>query len=342
MKRIITCSDGTWNKPGEVDDGQITQTNVQKIFQLIEKTDVRTNTSQIRFYDEGVGSEGNILQRDMEGATGKGLDGKILDAYKFIVWNFEPGDELYLFGFSRGAYTARSLAGLIRTCGIIKSYDLILINEAFEIYRNHDHNTPDHDAAIDFRTKNSYITRIKMVGVWDTVGALGIPLHIFKLLNSKKYLFHDVQLSSTIDNAFQALAVDEHRESFEPSIWQQSPEIKKGNITQRLKQVWFTGSHSDVGGGYPETGLSDITLQWMAEKAFETGLAIRKPENLHPDYKGVLHNSRTGMYELQPPYYRPIELGNDCTYEALNPSVTERMNDASCNYEPKNKITYPK
>jgi uncharacterized protein (DUF2235 family) len=339
MKRIITCSDGTWNKPGEEDNGQMTQTNVQKIFELIHKTDVTNNIIQIKFYDEGVGSEGNSIQKIMGGATGAGLDEKILDAYKFIVWNFEEGDELYLFGFSRGAYTARSLAGLIRTCGIVKDYNLLLINEAYAIYRNRDHKTADHKDALDFKAKNSHDPHIKFVGVWDTVGALGIPLESFRLINKKKYSFHDVQLSSTIDNAFQALAIDEHREQFEPSIWLQSPKIKEHNPNQKLEQVWFAGAHSDVGGGYSQTGLSDITLLWMIEKAISTGLSIKQPTNLSPNYCGTLHNSRTGFYKLTPPYYRPIDLANPISNEALSPSATERMNDKNCDYKPENKIT---
>src|SRR5580704_6833907 len=102
MKRIITCSDGTWNKPEKDKNGNLIQTNVQKIFQLIEKSDVKNNILQIKFYDEGVGAEGSEIEQIIDGGTGDGLDGKIMDAYKFIVWNFEPGDELYLFGFSRG------------------------------------------------------------------------------------------------------------------------------------------------------------------------------------------------------------------------------------------------
>jgi uncharacterized protein (DUF2235 family) len=339
MKRIITCTDGTWNKPGETDDGHITQTNVQKIFQLIHKTDAANNIVQVKFYDEGVGSEGSKLIQIIDGATGDGLDTKILDAYKFIVWNFEPGDELYLFGFSRGAYTARSLAGLIRCCGIVKGYDLTLINKAFSIYRNRDNNTADSDAALDFAANNSFTSRIKFIGVWDTVGALGIPSELFAGFDATKYQFHDITLSSTVDNAYHALAIDEHRPQFKPSVWNESPNVKLNNINQNLEQVWFTGAHSDVGGGYPETGLSDIALEWMIEKASNTGLSIQKPDNLKPDYSGTLHNSKTAMYFLDKEYFRPIILGDETLKASLNPSVTQRMNDKNCNYKPENEFT---
>jgi uncharacterized protein (DUF2235 family) len=341
MKRIITCSDGTWDKPELDEAGQLIQSNVQKIFQLIDKTDARNGIPQIKFYDEGVGTEGSEIEKIIQGAIGAGLDEKILDAYKFIVWNFEPGDELYLFGFSRGAYTARSLAGLIRCCGIVKSYDLMLINQAFAIYRNRDTNTADNDAAVAFKSKYSYITNIRLVGVWDTVGALGIPTDkVFSFLNDK-YKFHDVTLSSTIDNAFQALAIDEHRKQFTPSVWTQSPNTNQYNPDQKLEQVWFAGAHSDIGGGYAETGLSDIALLWMIEKATGTGLSIQKPDNLKPDYKSIIHDSSTGAFLLDKfdPYYRPIVLGDDASKATLSPSATQRMKDPGCDYTPENKIT---
>ncbi len=341
MKRIITCSDGTWEKPNVDKDGQVIQTNVQKIFQLINKTDKsdsKNNITQIKFYDEGVGAEGSELEKILGGAIGEGLDDKILDAYKFIVWNFEPGDELYLFGFSRGAYTARSLAGLIRCCGIVKSYNLLLINQAFAIYRNRDTNTADSDAAVAFKLQNSFTANIKFVGVWDTVGALGIPVSgIFSFLDDK-YKFHDVTLSSTVDNAFQALAIDEHRKQFAPSIWTESPNAKQYNPNQKLEQVWFAGAHCDIGGGNPQTGLSDITLQWMIEKAGGSGLSIKMPDSINPDYKGVLTNSSTGVFVVDriEPYYRPITIGDAISKATLNSSVTERMNDPTCNYLPQN------
>ncbi len=341
MKRIISCSDGTWNKPSVDQNGNIIQTNVQKIFQLIEKRDIKNDIVQIKFYDEGVGAEGSRFQQIVEGTTGEGLDIKILDAYKFIVWNYEEGDEIYLFGFSRGAYTARSLAGLIRCCGIMKSYDLMLINKAFSIYRNRDHNTADSQAAVDFKSQNSYNTNIKFVGVWDTAGALGIPLEIFNIMNKEKYQFHDVQLSSTVENAYQALAIDEHRKQFAPSIWTQSPSVKQYNIKQNLEQVWFTGAHSDVGGGYTEAGLSDIALLWMIEKATSTGLSLKKPENLNPNYKGPTHNSSTGVFLMDElsPYLRPITMDDDGAKASLSPSVLQRLNDSKCNYVPENLLT---
>ncbi|RYY30226.1 MAG: DUF2235 domain-containing protein, partial [Sphingobacteriaceae bacterium] len=213
MKRIITCSDGTWNKPNQVYKGQPVSTNVQRIFEAICNSDDQ-QTQQIKYYDEGIGAEGSWLNRWIDGATGEGIDDNILSAYKFILWNYQPGDELYLFGFSRGAYTARSLAGLIRNCGILKNNDLSLIKEAYQIYRSRNSVTdPNGDEALAFKQKHAYYQnlRIKFIGVWDTVGALGIPSRWFQWYNNKKYQFHDTTLSSITDYAYQALAIDEKR-----------------------------------------------------------------------------------------------------------------------------------
>jgi uncharacterized protein (DUF2235 family) len=305
MKRIIICSDGTWNKPNTSDNGKKVRTNVQKFFDLIAKSD-SAGTSQMRFYDEGVGAQGNLLTRCLNGATGRGIDDNIKDGYKFIIWNYEPGDEIYLFGFSRGAYTARSLAGLIRNCGIIKTNNLELIDEAYTIYRNRKNtHGPDSKIAEDFKTKNCYPDdfRIKLVGVWDTVGSLGMPLGWFQWYNKMKYQFYDTTLSSLIENAYHALALDEKRKNFVPSIWTPSEKVRNKEIRQVVEQRWFAGVHSDVGGGYVNEGLQDISLLWMIEKAGAAGLAFDNAgvlSRVKPDLACSISNSRTGIYKFLP------------------------------------------
>ena len=210
---------------------QVVRTNVQLIFECIAKTD--GDIMQLKHYDEGVGSEGSWLRRMIGGATGDGIDDNILAAYKFISWNYEPGDEIYLFGFSRGAYTARSIAGLIRKCGIIKKNDLNVFNDAYTLYRNKDIH-PDEPKAKEFRDANSYATNIKFIGVWDTVGALGIPVSWFQWYNKMKYSFYDTTLSSSVDNAYHALAVDEKRSNFKPTLWTPSENAS----TRTTPQVW--------------------------------------------------------------------------------------------------------
>ncbi len=276
MKRIIVCCDGTWNKPDNFLNGVKIKTNVQKIYEGIDdKLDRNANgeRKQVKFYGAGVGTGFGFKDQLLGGAFGSGIDKNIQDAYKFLMWNYEMDDQIFLFGFSRGAYTVRSLAGLIRNCGVMKPDYLHLVNEAYSLYRDRTPLThPDSDLMKAF--KNCYAieneTNVYFIGVWDTVGALGVPSSFHSL--NKKYQFHDVKLSSTIKYAYQALSIDEKRKVFEPTLW----EVNQQNNDQFCEQVWFPGAHSDVGGGYPETGLSNISLMWMLEKASNAGLAFQQ------------------------------------------------------------------
>jgi uncharacterized protein (DUF2235 family) len=328
MKRIITCSDGTWNKPNTTSDGVHVQTNVQRMFDYIDNS--ANSVMQVKYYDEGIGAEGSMITRILNGATGKGIDQNILDAYKFICWNYVPGDELYLFGFSRGAYTARSLAGLIRKCGLLKSNDLDLFASAYQLYRNKAEDV-DSDAMKTFRQKYSNTPKIKFIGVWDTVGSLGIPLNAFQWFNKKKYAFYDTTLSNIVDYAYHAVSIDEKRSNFEPTLWTKSPNMATNNPGQVLEQVWFAGVHSNIGGGYPDRGLSDITLRWMMEKAAGTGLGFCiSPEEIKGNPKGVLYDSRTGIYKIRAPYTRLID--KDATVSA---TANERIKEIT-SYRPNN------
>jgi uncharacterized protein (DUF2235 family) len=335
MKRIITCSDGTWNKPNKVESGKPIRTNVQKIFDCILKSD-SLGKHQIKFYDEGIGAGGNVITRLLNGATGKGIDDNILDIYKFIVCNYEQGDdfedEIFLFGFSRGAYTARSLAGLIRKCGILRKNDLNLFAKAYDLYRNKDAG-PESDLARQFRNNNSFeVSTIKFIGVWDTVGALGIPLNSFQWFNNKKYSFYDTALSSIIENAYHAVAVDEKRSNFKPTLWTKSTNSTARDFEQVLEQRWFAGVHSNVGGGYSDEGLADISLKWIIEKAKQAGLAFDEAminEDLQLNVAGSLYNNRKGLFAFTPAEDREIIDG------IIDDSVFERMTKVP-DYKPKN------
>ncbi|MGA2181175.1 MAG: DUF2235 domain-containing protein, partial [Verrucomicrobiota bacterium] len=200
------------------------------------------------------------------GAFGDGLFQKIKDGYTKIAHVYEQGDEIFIFGFSRGAFTARSLTGMIAICGLpTASFDDNLINTAFQAYRN-----PNQRAALlaSLNNYNLFDAKIKMVGVWDTVGALGIPA-IFGGVDPLIYGFLDTSLHPDVLNAYQALAIDERRQEFPPTLWTPPAPPVAGQV---LEQVWFSGVHCDVGGGYPETGLSDITFSWMLGKAISLGL----------------------------------------------------------------------
>ncbi len=258
-KRIVYCADGTWDKPTK-------HTNVYKLFKsLIVSAD------QIPFYDDGVGADGNPISKLLGGAFGTGLWQKIKDGYTKVAHVYEAGDQLFLFGFSRGAYTARSLAGMIAACGLpTKNFTDDLVNTAFKAYRDKDDRQTILQGLKDCDMSAANIT---MVGVWDTVGSLGIPSAI-GLSDPIAYGFLDTSLSPHILNAYHALAIDEKRAQFPPTLWTSQPAPG-----QTLEQVWFCGVHSDIGGGEPDdlpgtTALSDITLGWMMTKASALGLQI--------------------------------------------------------------------
>jgi uncharacterized protein (DUF2235 family) len=296
MKRIVVCCDGTWNKPGNKDRGQLVETNVEKIYEAINTES--PNTRQVKYYGEGVGTSFSISDELLGGGMGAGIDRHIQDAYKFLMWTYEPGDELYFFGFSRGAYTVRSLAGLIRNCGIMKPQYLHLVNEAYHLYRDRTPIThPDSDLMKAF--KKSYGIEeeisIKLLGVWDTVGALGIPIPWFKWWN-RKYQFHDVKLSSQIRYAYHAVAVDERRKLFAPALW----ELSSAAADQVCEQVWFSGTHSNIGGGYVDSGLSNITLTWMIDKARGAGLEFDENyiSKIECNSAGELRHSASFAYKI--------------------------------------------
>ena len=322
-KRIVVCSDGTWNTPDRP-----SPTNVVKMARAVLPT-ASDGTAQEVFYDWGVGTERG-LDRILGGAFGEGLLKNVEDGYRYIVHNYEPGDHVFLFGFSRGAYTARSIAGLVRKCGLLDKRHADLISDAIALYKNPQH--PDDDRPKNFRKEHSREIGVYFIGVWDTVGALGIPLRWFDSFTRSRYQFHDVELSGIVQNAYQALAIDEKRYPFRPSVW--APINKPG---QTVEQVWFAGSHSDVGGGYGETGLSDVALRWMADKAVTCGLELDQSflnDISHPDPLGPLHDSSAGLFRLMRPYIRPID--NSGQNESLSPSALERFNSAAMAYEPAN------
>lgn len=325
-KKIIICCDGTWNNPEQKE-----VTNVVKVARALRPLG-SGNMPQVVFYDWGVGSEGGIGKLT-GGVAGKGIDKNIQDAYRFLVHNYREGDEIYFLGFSRGAYTARSTVGLIRNVGVLKKEFAKLIPRAYRMYRSKA--GPDVAAARRFRRDYSREVRIAFIGVWDTVGALGIPLKVVRdLVTPGKYTFHDTRLSRIVDCAAHAVAVDERRVDFKPALWHRRP-----TPDLVLEQQWFAGVHCDVGGGYRETGLSDIALMWLVEQAERAGLVFDRDyldKISHPDALGKLHRSYRGIYWAKKPYLRPIgKLGEEL--EKIHPSVRQRM-AALENYRPKNVI----
>lgn len=339
MKRIVICCDGTWNTPDKNEEGVPVPTNVVKIAEAVSQT-VKDGTSQLMYYDPRVGTSGSWLKRAFDGATGSGLSHNILEAYRYLISNYKAGDQLFFFGFSRGAFTVRSLAGLIRNSGILRPNAVNMVDRAFALYRARGLSThPKGKKAALFRRTYavSDITPIKFIGVWDTVGALGNPL-LLRSIPGRRHRFHDRRLSSTVEHAYHALAIDEKRPHFRATMWHQQPHAQE----QSFEQVWFVGVHSNIGGGYPSTGLSDIALEWMADKARLCDLKIGKITTQTDQLK--LERSRKGFYLLFPPLHRRIDQAvpkKGPTNESLHPSVIDYYKEVS-SYRPKKLLDYLK
>lgn len=347
MKRLIVCCDGTWQNlecsyP----------TNVVKIAQAIESTS-QDGISQIVYYDTGIGTEGNTplskkIDRVLGGGLGKGIDKNIQDAYLFLCLNYCVGDEIYLFGFSRGSYTVRSLAGFIYKSGLLTRSNIREIPKAYQLYRNEI--KPNDPSMIEFRQKYGIINQvdqqngdrppIKLLGCWDTVGGLGIPdlipiIDLDKQLD-KKYLFHDTKLSRIIENALHAVAIDEARKTFPPTLMEKNNNVEN----QTLWQKWFPGDHGCVGGGSKEqSGLSDGALKWMIESIQKLGLGLNInpnliPTGINPD-PASNYEADFGLISKITEYMgkRPREVSDN--FEDLHETVKQRWQRRS-DYRPDN------
>ncbi len=335
MKRIVICCDGTWSKPDQMQGGVLSPSNVTRVALCVAPAGAG-GVEQRLFYDKGVGT--GAFDRIRGGAFGWGISEKILAAYRFLIANYDPGDELFFFGFSRGAYTVRSTFGLVRNSGLLKREYAGKLDDAYALYRRRD--DASHPDAVEselFRKSFSHEPRAKFMGVWDTVGALGIPVGgLFRFINSR-WTFHDLDLSRWVDNAHQALAIDEKRKPFAPAVWKQHPQA----VGQVLEQIWFAGVHSNVGGGYSNTGLSDLALLWMVNKAEACGLTFdraRLNAMVKPDALGKMEDSQRWFYKiLAGDYIRPM--GKEPNESAGSTAVT-RLNNAASKYDPKNLRAY--
>ena len=302
-KKLAVFIDGTWNSADQKTcQGKPCPTNITKLFEATLPRSRENQLHQIAHYVRGVGTR--KLERLQGGGFGYGISDNIKEAYQFLVSNYEPGDDIYIFGFSRGAYAARSLAGMIRNVGLLKREKLIFMEEAYQKYK--DDRDPDWhpngEEAKAFRDNHTWgDVTIKFLGVFDTVGSLGAPFGLVlgwivnKIFNCS---FHDTQLSAIVESAYHALAVDEFRLPFMPTLMTRNAQDKQANFEQK----WFPGVHSDIGGGYPNTGLSDLALEWMADKAGKHGLSLdlQKIANpaFAPDVKDSLNHSQTWFYRI--------------------------------------------
>ena len=312
MKNIVICCDGTGNEYGP------NNTNVVKLYQSVIR-----GTEQIAFYDPGVGTFsylGRVLGRQvgifLGKAFGRGLQQNIEDAYRYLMDRYQPEDKVFLFGFSRGAFTVRALAGMLFKCGLLQKGSNNLIPYASKIY-----NKPNNEnIAAGFKETYCHACKPYFIGVWDTVGSLG-------WLRRKK--FFDATLHKDVTYGYHAISVDERRKKFPVSLWDEGRKLAH----QTIEQVWFPGVHSDVGGWYAETGLSDIALVWMLKNAEQQGLRLKKgwADKLNPDPSGIIHESRTGLWRIWRPAVRCIPEG-----AKIHKSVFDRINDSQTTYRPQN------
>ena len=332
MKRLIVCCDGTWNGLSSS-----CPTNVVKISQAC-KSIAADGTPQILYYGEGIGTGGGS-DKWFGGAFGWGIDQNIADAYRFLCVNYLPGDQVYLFGYSRGAYTVRSLAGMIYCSGLLPRQHIRQTPRAYKLYRDRSI-SPSDEAAKKFRQEySSPQIDITLLGCWDTVGALGIPqiipwLPINNLVN-RKYKFHDTKLNQKVRRALHAMAIDERRRSFDINHMDRSDHV----TDQVIREVWFPGDHGCIGGGTEELqGLSDAALQWVIDQIADLQLGLEfdtsQVENgIHPHHSIDFPQS-LGFYRLAGTLHRPIT----GTPHDLHDSVKKRYRDVPT-YRPQELIS---
>ncbi len=368
-KNIILCSDGTGNKGGQGAD-----TNVFRLFNAVEIHD--DSPRQITFYDDGVGTSKNTYWRAISGAFGFGFEDNILDLYAFLARNYKPeeGDKIYLFGFSRGAATVRAFAGMVQECGLLDinneacSKGGVFDEDAFqeqldEARRSYRKIKRDPTLAEKFKRKKAVAhpkigdadavpieVPIEMIGVWDTVSALGFPQDWSRAVDWMPKLidklsdrvfphnYYNYQLSQNVRHVYHALAIDDERQTFHPKVWNE----KRADRPAEIEQVWFAGVHSNVGGGYPRSGMSMVALDWMMTRAEHHGIRFSSPRVLDDAHAaanvhGRLYDSRSGAKI----YYRygPRDITELCKNVPasikIHKSVIERVKRGTARYAPR-------
>lgn len=335
-KRLVFCFDGTWNRLSADNP-----TNVVKLAQMVRPID-GDGIPQLVYYDEGIGTNTWAIIRLLQGMVGWGMVGILREAYRFLIFNYEPGDEIYIFGFSRGAFTARSFAGFIRHAGILDVASASQIDKALEIYRTvpagktgeesgqamrfrlrHCRNVCVSEVDREFRQRvepdgghdRVPLLDIRYLGVWDTVRALGVPDVLpFSADFNRKYGFHDAVLTSKVRAARHAVALDERRPTFPPTLFGCD---KISELNERVEagrerpfdewrapyqERWFPGVHGAIGGGGIYQGLSDAALHWVLSGARRAGLRLRDEDDsvafaIRPDPFDAVMNDPPGLFK---------------------------------------------
>jgi uncharacterized protein (DUF2235 family) len=372
VKRIIVLSDGTGNSAARV-----WRTNVWRMYQAIDLT----NGRQVGLYDDGVGTSSFAPLAVIGGAFGWGLKRNVLDLYRFVCANYEEGAEIYGFGFSRGAFTIRVLMGLIAREGLVPATsDRQLRRDAAAAYRQYRHRFSTtgsahtvkffrrvRDRLIDFwkrlrkeptyaETEKRPVPSIRFLGLWDTVAAYGLPVEeMTRGVNMWLWPLSlpDRELNPKVRRACHALALDDERTTFHPVLWTEKGEraALKNIQEERISQVWFTGMHSNVGGGYPDDGLAHVSLRWMMDQAKACDLELKKDEEtieevaLAADQDGRLYDSRRGLggyYRYGPRKLADLvtgamgEPGDEIAIERpkIHESVLQRIKHGARGYAP--------
>ncbi|KAG8772821.1 hypothetical protein FRC19_000117 [Serendipita sp. 401] len=339
-KRLIVCCDGT-GRSSTGDGEETVPTNVTRFARALESSDRYRNDEnvvkeipQIVLYQTGVGTGGlTKISDDIAGAFGFGVDLHVLEAYTFFSSNYESGDQLFLFGFSRGAFTARAIASLICHVGLLDKQHLKYLPMIYKRYKERRGSKEKRDEfdrwfeetkellGFELHTK----VEIRHLGLWDTVGSLGVPrTWISQTLSrvginldlNKEYEYHDTSFPIPKDDwkgcifaASQALSIDETRISFSPTLLY-APIQPQTDMTSRhgtsFSQVWFPGVHTDVGGGYSRSykDMSDITFAWMVDRC-KGFLKFRPIRDLHEELRQPSVSIPDPVYEADKPMPGP-------------------------------------
>jgi uncharacterized protein (DUF2235 family) len=309
-KRLALFLDGTWNAVSD-------NTNIWRLRSLFPPLS-KDGREQRAYYSTGLGTK--FGEKIRGGMFGRGIDTAITSAYEWLVQNYEPGDEIYIFGFSRGAYTARSLSGFLSKCGLLKSGAPLGVNQLYKRYQTKDvwtilrilKETKAGNATLSaeevWMAKYSLSVPIKFLGVFDTVGALGVPFPLYRRLKGDAYPFLNTGLRVNNAYAFQALAIDEHRKAFRPTLWTNMGADLKASLRliEKGEQRWFVGAHANVGGGCFTDPLAQLPLKWIEEKASKLGLTFNNQFDVPP--KAELSPISDSFAEFLYKFYRPMRL----------------------------------
>jgi uncharacterized protein (DUF2235 family) len=351
--RVALFLDGTWNTTND-------NTNVWRLKSLCTQS-----SEQKVYYSAGVGTQAG--EKYTGGLFGVGINEEVIAAYEWLIENFEVGDQIFIFGFSRGAFTARSLAGFISKCGLLKPGSPLSLKQLYERYRKGNATSilslqhVDTDLSQEDRWLKKYSRPIPVwfQGVWDTVGELGMPIPLMPHVSRSDFNFLETDLHINDTHAFHALAIDEHRPAFKPTLWEKITPISGDTPAPRefskVEQRWFVGAHANVGGGYENDLLAQAPLKWLMAKATEHGLEFKDSVELDEGATACevcdsLAEMAHGIYEvitLGKHYYRPIGIDPIDTDKGRINTINESIDatifarwKADSKYRPQNLVEW--